>query len=77
MTWKQEQDAVDELLDKLDPEKRAAFVMYEIDEMSCEEIAKQLGIPVGTVHSRLSAARKELIKAYQRREAKRKREEDQ
>lgn len=71
-----EQKDVDELLDKLDLDKRVVFVMFEFDEISCEEIAKTLGIPVGTVHSRLSAARKILIKAYNRREAERSRKGD-
>lgn len=62
---------LNELLDELDPDKREILVMYEIDGMDCAEIAQELGIPLGTVHSRLSAARKALLKAYNRREAKR------
>jgi len=46
------------MLDELDPDKRAALVMYEVEERSCEEIAALQGVPVGTVHSRLHAARK-------------------
>jgi RNA polymerase sigma-70 factor (ECF subfamily) len=48
---------VDEALDSLDLDKRAIFVMFEIDELSCDEIADIVGIPVGTVYSRLHAAR--------------------
>lgn len=56
------------MLDELDLEKRAVFVMFELDELSCEEIAHTLGVPVGTVYSRLHAARKAFAKIVARRE---------
>jgi RNA polymerase sigma-70 factor (ECF subfamily) len=40
--------------------KRVVLVMFEIEEMSGEEIAIALGVPVGTVWTRLHAARREL-----------------
>lgn len=46
--------------ERLDPEKRAVFVMFELEGMSGEQIATTLGIPLGTVHSRLHAARRQL-----------------
>lgn len=57
------------LLDALDLEKRAVFVMFEIDDLSCEEIAEVMGVPVGTVYSRLSAARKAFQAALVRLQA--------
>jgi RNA polymerase sigma-70 factor (ECF subfamily) len=54
------------LLDELDVEKRALIVMFEIDELPCEEIAGILGVPVGTVYSRLHAARKSFAAAVTR-----------
>ena len=40
------------------PEKqRLVFVMFELEEMSGEEIARLLDVPLGTVRSRLSLAR--------------------
>jgi RNA polymerase sigma-70 factor (ECF subfamily) len=51
-------------------ERRALLVMYELDEMSCEEIAEVLGVPTGTVHSRLSAAREEFRAAMKRHSAR-------
>ena len=57
---------LDALLDSLPLDKRAVFVMFEIDAMSCAEIAQELGVPVGTVHSRLHAARAAFAKALAR-----------
>jgi len=54
------------LLDTLDLEKRAVFVMFEIEGSSCPEIATELGLPLGTVHSRLRAARSQFAKALAR-----------
>jgi RNA polymerase sigma-70 factor, ECF subfamily len=66
---------LDSLLDELDLEKRAVFVMFEIDEMPCEEIAQILGVPVGTVYSRLHGARRSFQKALARMQARDTREE--
>jgi RNA polymerase sigma-70 factor (ECF subfamily) len=52
-----------ELLAKLSPERRATFVLFEVEGASCEEIAELTGVPVGTVYSRLHLARKEVQKA--------------
>ena len=54
------------ILDAMDLTKRAVFLMFEIEGMSCQEIADQMGIPVGTVYSRLHKAR-----AFFEREAQR------
>jgi RNA polymerase sigma-70 factor (ECF subfamily) len=51
------------ILSALDPEKRAVFVMFEVEGMSGRAIAELLGVPVGTVHSRLYAARRALAAA--------------
>lgn len=48
------------MLEQLDPEKRAVFVMFEVEGLSGRAIAEQLGVALGTVHSRLHAARREL-----------------
>src|SRR5262249_46123913 len=57
---------LDAMLDELDLEKRAVFAMFEVGEMSCDEIAAVVGVPVGTVYSRLHAARKGLAKVLAR-----------
>ncbi len=46
----------------LSPEHQAILALRAVDDQSYEEIAQTLGIPVGTVMSRLSRARAELKK---------------
>jgi RNA polymerase sigma-70 factor (ECF subfamily) len=41
----------------MDLTKRAVFLMFEIEGMSCQEIADQMGVPIGTIYSRLHGAR--------------------
>jgi RNA polymerase sigma-70 factor (ECF subfamily) len=48
---------VDRILSTMDEEQREVFVLYELQELSGREIASQLGIPAGTVASRLRVAR--------------------
>lgn len=47
-------------LDALDPRHRAVLIMADQDELRYEQIAEILGVPVGTVRSRLHRARSEL-----------------
>ena len=49
-------------------ERRAVFVMFEIEGMPASAIAEILGIPTGTVHSRLHKARAEFTAAIARQE---------
>ena len=42
---------------------RAVLVLREVEELSCEEIADALGVPEGTVKSRLARARDALRQA--------------
>ena len=48
---------LDAALEKLPERLRAVFVLFELEEMSGEDIATFLDIPVGTVRSRLRMAR--------------------
>jgi RNA polymerase sigma-70 factor, ECF subfamily len=57
---------VQQALDSLTPEKRAVFVLFELEGESCDAIASGLGIPVGTVYSRLHAARRDFTRAHGR-----------
>ena len=47
-------------LDRLSDAKRVTFVLVEVEGFTCEEVAGMLGIPVGTVWTRLHHARKDL-----------------
>jgi RNA polymerase sigma factor (sigma-70 family) len=47
-------------LASLDPAQRDALLLYAWEELSYEEIADALDVPVGTVRSRLSRAREHL-----------------
>jgi RNA polymerase sigma-70 factor (ECF subfamily) len=55
---KQRLELLDRCLDRLDDDKRAVFVMAEIQGETVVSIAAGLGIPVDTAYSRLRAARK-------------------
>ncbi len=57
---KQRQELIIKAIDSLRPKYREAIVMYEIKNMSYEQIAKKIKCPAGTVRSRLFNARKEL-----------------
>lgn len=57
---------VQDALDTLDEGKRAVFILFELEGESCESIAAGLGIPIGTVYSRLHNARKQFMEAHAR-----------
>lgn len=57
---------VQRALDSMDMNHRAVFVLYELEGESCEQIAETLGVPVGTVFSRLHTARKNFQKMHNR-----------
>jgi RNA polymerase sigma-70 factor (ECF subfamily) len=53
------------ILERFHPDLRTVFALYEIEEMSMGEIAAALGIPQGTVASRLRRARAEFRQQVQ------------
>jgi RNA polymerase sigma-70 factor (ECF subfamily) len=61
---------LDRVLDELEHDKRAAFVLYEIEELSLKELSAALGCPLQTAYSRLQAARREVEDALRRLRAK-------
>jgi RNA polymerase sigma factor (sigma-70 family) len=61
----QARDDVERALRLLSEPKRLAFLMAEVEGLSCPEIAAALGTPIGTVWTRLHAARRELREALQ------------
>ena len=54
------------VLDSLEPQRRVVFTMFELEDMSAPRIARTLGIPLGTVYSRLAAARIDFKRAFER-----------
>jgi RNA polymerase sigma-70 factor, ECF subfamily len=54
------------ILSRMSPVKRTVFVMFEVEGMSCPDIASELGLPVGTVYSRLHSARKFFLEESSR-----------
>ena len=49
-------------LEKLSPEIRMVIVLRSIEDLSYQEIAEQLEIPIGTVRSRIARGRVHLIR---------------
>lgn len=56
-------DVLDAAIDRLRPEYRQVVVLRFQEELSYEEIADVLGLPIGTVKSYLHRARAELTRA--------------
>jgi RNA polymerase sigma-70 factor (ECF subfamily) len=50
-------------LSDLDPDQRDVLLLYAWEELTYEEIADAVGVPVGTVRSRLARARSHLRSA--------------
>jgi RNA polymerase sigma-70 factor (ECF subfamily) len=51
---------LDRALDELPAELRSILILWAVDELSYKEIAEVVGIPIGTVMSRLHRARQRL-----------------
>jgi RNA polymerase sigma-70 factor (ECF subfamily) len=58
---------VQQALEELPVHFREILLLCEVEEMSYQEIAETLGIPAGTVMSRLFRARKALRNLLQQR----------
>lgn len=57
---KEIQQRVQQALDSLDPEDARIILLRDLQDISYEDVAEMLGIPVGTVKSRLHRARQAL-----------------
>ena len=53
-------EALDLALASLDDDFRVVLLMFYMEQLSYREIAEQLGIPIGTVMSRLARAKARL-----------------
>jgi RNA polymerase sigma-70 factor (ECF subfamily) len=63
---------LDAIVETMPMDFRVVFVLYEIDGLSSQEIAEVVGIPLGTVASRLRRARAAFDKCVTRVESRRK-----
>jgi RNA polymerase sigma-70 factor (ECF subfamily) len=57
---------LDRMLSRLNPKKRTVFVLFEIEGLKVDEIARVVGCPENTVWSRLHHARSEMLKMARR-----------
>jgi RNA polymerase sigma-70 factor (ECF subfamily) len=58
------------VLDTIEPNRRAVFVMAELEQMTAPEIADITGAPLNTVYTRLRLARREFELALDRLKAR-------
>jgi len=66
-------EVMDRILESIPLEQRAVFILFELEDMSTQEVADALGIPSGTVASRLRRAREiylEQVKLIRARSAR-------
>lgn len=65
---KRYRELLDEVLESMDEEMREVFVLHSFEEMTMAEVAETLGIPAGTVASRLRRARQKFKDEIVRRQ---------
>jgi RNA polymerase sigma-70 factor (ECF subfamily) len=58
-----------ELLDRIDPDRREAFVLTQVAGLSYDEAAVVLDCPIGTIRSRVARARADLVAEIRAAEA--------
>jgi RNA polymerase sigma-70 factor, ECF subfamily len=63
-------DSVDDLLAGLHPDRREAFVLTQYAGLGYDEAAAVVGCPIGTIRSRVSRARADLLAAIRVGEAR-------
>ena len=57
------------LVDELDPDRKAAFVLTQVIGLSYDEAAEVCECPIGTIRSRVARARQDLMAAVREAEA--------
>lgn len=60
---------LDELVGALDEDKRAVFILFEIEQLGMADVAAALGCPLQTAYSRLHAARAQVQAGAERHRA--------
>ncbi len=64
----EEEQKLHRALERLSPEHRVVLVMKELEGQKYEDMAETLGVPIGTIRSRLHRARLELRELLERDE---------
>jgi RNA polymerase sigma-70 factor (ECF subfamily) len=59
-----ERHEIIDLISRLEPARREAFVLTQLLQLSYDEAASICGCPRGTIHSRVARARDDLISLY-------------
>jgi RNA polymerase sigma-70 factor (ECF subfamily) len=57
---------LDAILAALDDDKRAVFMLFELEQMPMQEVAAAVGCPLQTAYTRLHAAREQVTSAIER-----------
>ena len=63
---KVETEAIQSILDTLPEKYKTVLILYYLEDSTYQEIAEMLGVPIGTVMSRLSRAKQKMKKALLR-----------
>jgi RNA polymerase sigma-70 factor (ECF subfamily) len=63
---KRAREVLASVLDGLTPDLREAFVLFELEELTAPEVAAIVGVPEGTVASRVRRARAEIRASFER-----------
>jgi RNA polymerase sigma-70 factor (ECF subfamily) len=56
--------SLQDALDRLPPDQRDVFVLYELEEVDMIDVASVVGCPLQTAYSRLHAARRVVVAAF-------------
>ncbi len=64
--WSEAVEVLHSILDAMPDARREIFVLSELEQMTCPEIAVAVGVNVNTVYSRLRAARADFERAVAR-----------
>jgi RNA polymerase sigma-70 factor (ECF subfamily) len=68
---RERQEVLQQALNKLSPDLREAVVLRDLQDLDYAEIAQVLGVPQGTVKSRINRGRLELARVVKRMEGMR------
>jgi len=67
LDWDYVDEGLKEAIDSLDGDSRMMLLLWGVDGMKYREIAEIMGVPIGTVMSRLHRARKKVMDLLERR----------